>query len=277
MLQRRNYCVRARVHLVPEPDRFLVAFGRWLAWGGTKGVFAKLEGALAKHRGDVICEGAGQGSADGERFGEEEGTLRERYAGLRRQGVSREEFDQIFEAAIKDLVEHEDLVVSIDVENDITRYAAARTDLTLVCRGKLEAADLLDRWKSQLGSTAAVLALIAYIRSELARRKQDKYRATSLASVALKRIQDQEQLHYTDPVSTPHPFIPRDQLRDLVMPHKGATLGGSKARMWDKVVELVEGNANVTVREQEVKGEIWKTWEWSGVGERPIAHVTWEE
>ncbi|ODN96537.1 hypothetical protein L198_04252 [Cryptococcus wingfieldii CBS 7118] len=236
----------------------------------------ELESSLAQHRGDVICEGTGGGS-DGERFGEEEEALREKYAGMRRQGVSREEFDQIFEAAIKDLVEHEDLIVSIDVENNVTRYAAARTDLTLVCRGKLEAADLLDRWKSQLGSTAAVLTLIAYIRSEVSRRKEDKYRAASLASVALRRIQDQEQLHYTDPASTPNPFIPRDQLRDLVMPHKGATLGGSKARMWEKVVELVEGNANVTVREQEVKGEIWKTWEWSGVGERPIAHVTWEE
>lgn len=30
-------------------------------------------------------------------------------------------------------------------------YAATRTDITLGCRAKLEATDLLDRWKSQLG------------------------------------------------------------------------------------------------------------------------------
>lgn len=38
------------------------------------------------------------------------------------------------------------------------------------------------------------------------------------------------------------------------------------------MTELVEGNANVAVREREVRGEVWSTWEWAGVGER---HVTW--
>lgn len=37
---------------------------------------------------------------------------------------------------------------------------------------------------------------------------------------------------------------------------------------------MVERNANVAVRDQELKGEIWKTWEWAGVGER---HVTREQ
>jgi hypothetical protein len=31
---------------------------------------------------------------------------------------------------------------------------------------------------------------------------------------------------------------------------------------------MVEKNANVAVREQEVRGEVWRTWEWAGVGAR---------
>lgn len=37
------------------------------------------------------------------------------------------------------------------LRNDKTSYAATRTELTLACRAKLEATDLLHRWKSQLG------------------------------------------------------------------------------------------------------------------------------
>ena len=80
----------------------------------------------------------------------------------------------------------------------------------------------------------------------------------------------QEHLHYVDPVTTPNPFIPPTQLRDVVMPPKGSTT--SRTRLWQRVQDLVEANANVAVREREVKGELWKTWEWQGVGER---HVTW--
>lgn len=45
---------------------------------------------------------------------------------------------------------HFDLTVC-GFRNDKTSYAATRTELTLACRAKLEATDLLHRWKSQLG------------------------------------------------------------------------------------------------------------------------------
>ncbi|WWD21940.1 hypothetical protein CI109_106428 [Kwoniella shandongensis] len=200
------------------------------------GLAKEMERELAKGRGQVVCVGLGKDDGrkgEGERFGVEESTLRDRFAARRDPKFSKEQFDEIFESALKDLVEHEDVIESIDVQ-----------------------------WKSQLGSTAAVLAAIAYLRAELNKRKQEKYRAEELAQVTLKRLQDQEQLHYTDPVTTPSPFIPPDQLRDLVMPPKGST--ASRSRLWAKVQDLVESNANVAVREREVKGEVWKTWEWAG-------------
>ncbi|KIR75471.1 hypothetical protein I310_00162 [Cryptococcus deuterogattii CA1014] len=208
------------------------------------GTLAKaVEKSLAQHRGDIVCQTLSLDQGEVERYGVDEEALRERFSGQKNSKLGREAFDELFSAAIKDLVEHEDLVVFIDVE-----------------------------WKSQLGSTAAVLLAIAYIRSEVNRRKQEKYRAEELVQVALKRLQDQEQLHYTDPVTNPQPFIPRDQLRDLVMPHTGSA--ASRLRLWTRVLDMVEHNANVAVRDQELKGEIWKTWEWAGIGER---HVTWEQ
>lgn len=71
----------------------------------------------------------------------------------------------------------------------------------------MEAMDLVARWKSQLGcklkhpftitvmanslATAAVLATIAWIRSTMKQRQEEKQRAEELVNVVLKRLQDQ--------------------------------------------------------------------------------------
>ena len=125
-----------------------------------------------------------------------------------------------------------------------------------------------------------------WLRSTILNHKQEKYRAEELVQVVLKRLQDQvsfsscsrgqadiqETLHYADPVTTPNPFIPPAQLRDLVLPPTGSKT--ARNRLWQKVNDLVEANSNVAVREREVRGELWNTWEWQGVGER---RVTWEQ
>ena len=131
-----------------------------------------------------------------------------------------------------------------------------------------------------------MLAFIGWLRSTVLRHKDEKYRAEELVQVVLKRLQDQvsslkwsrmklmsqETLHYADPVTTPNPFIPPAQLRDLVLPPTGSK--SSRNRLWQKVNDLIEANSNVAIREREVRGELWKTWEWQGVGER---RVTWEQ
>ena len=78
----------------------------------------------------------------------------------RQPKFSREEFEAIFDLALKDLVEHDDVIESIDA-NGTSLYAAARTELTLPCAAKLHLIDLLEQWKKQL-----VCGLI-YARSEL--------------------------------------------------------------------------------------------------------------
>ncbi|KAK4686735.1 hypothetical protein P7C73_g3381, partial [Tremellales sp. Uapishka_1] len=206
------------------------------------GLAQEMEKELAKGRGQVVCAGLGKPDGrkgDGELFGMEESTLRETFTARRDPKFSQAQFDDIFEAALKDLIQHEDVIESIDV----------RVDMPLTCRARLEFVDQVQRSKSSLS---------------------EKQKVAELVAVVLKRLQDQEHLHYTDPVSTPNTFIPPAQLRDLVMPPSGSTT--SRSKLWQRVQELVEANANVAVREREVKGEVWKTWEWHGVGER---RVTW--
>lgn len=111
----------------------------------------QIEQRLARGRGQVECAGLGGDASKGlgERYGTTEDILRESLAELRNKVISRELFDEIFDAAVKDLTQHGDVIESIDVDGT-SWYAAARSELTLACRTKLEFKSLLERWKSQL-------------------------------------------------------------------------------------------------------------------------------
>ncbi|WVR04313.1 hypothetical protein IAU60_001313 [Kwoniella sp. DSM 27419] len=83
------------------------------------GLAKELERDLAKGRGSIVCAGIGKDDGrkgEGERFGVDEAALKERFAMRRDPKFSREQFDEIFESALKDLVEHEDVIESIDVK-----------------------------------------------------------------------------------------------------------------------------------------------------------------
>lgn len=81
------------------------------------GTLAKaVEKSLAQHRGDIVCQTLSLDQGEVERYGVDEEALRERFSGQKNSKLGREAFDELFSAAIKDLVEHEDLVVFIDVE-----------------------------------------------------------------------------------------------------------------------------------------------------------------
>jgi hypothetical protein len=45
-------------------------------------------------------------------------------------------------------------------------------------------------------ATAAVIAAIAYVKSTLTHRQQEKYKAEELVAVVLRRLQDQVSLEY---------------------------------------------------------------------------------
>ncbi|RSH85977.1 inner nuclear membrane protein enriched at telomere/subtelomere region [Apiotrichum porosum] len=230
----------------------------------------QIERELAAGRGALVCagmDGEGSGQEVAERVGTREQVLRDAWADRRVTKLSREQFDEIFDAAIKDLEVHGDILTTT-TEDGTVYLAAARTDFTLSCRTKLRAKSLVSRWKSQLASTAAVIVVIYLLMASAEQRRKERARARELVGTVLRRLQDQEYLHYLDPVVTPQPYLPPAQLRDVVLP--ASESAASRARLWARVEGEIEKNANIAVREREVRGDVWKTWEWTGVGNRPI-------
>ena len=116
-------------------------------------------------------------------------------------------------------------------------------------------------------ATIAVLAAIAAVQNRFKTRRAEKYRAEDLAQLVLQRLQHQVRLHSIDPTAAPSAYLPPAQLRDLVLPPQGSV--ASKKRTWERVEAIVNKNANVAMREREVGGEVWSTWEWTG----PVGHV----
>lgn len=173
----------------------------------------------------------------------------------------------MFSRAITDLVAHKELIESID-ENGVSHFTAARSEMSLACQAKLEAVHLLDQWKSQLGGTAAVLVGIYALANRIEAARKEQKQVRGYTDTVIRRLQDQEYRHFTDPVQTPLPYMPPAQLRDVILP--ASMNAATRTRIWTKVEAKTEENANVLVREREVKGDVWKTWEWSALGGRTV-------
>lgn len=100
-------------------------------------------------------------------------------------------------------------------------------------------------------------------RSQLAARREEKARVAKLVHDALELLQGQEMRHHIDPVTTPQAYISSAHLRDQILAdeHHPAT----RIRLWDPVERVVEGNANVRVSLEELRGgEEGRVWTWVG-------------
>lgn len=111
-----------------------------------------------------------------------------------------------------------------------------------------------------------MLGLIFWFTRSIESARHERKRVRAIADTVIARLQDQEYQHYSDPVITPQPYLPPAQLRDVVLPASEGT--ATRQRLWAKVEHEIEKNANVQTSEREMRGDLWKTWEWVGGGNR---------
>lgn len=95
------------------------------------------------------------------------------------------------------------------------------------------------------------------------KRRLEFERNGKLVQIALETLQNQEFAHYTDPVSTPQPFISSIQLRDLLLQEE--TSVSARRKVWEKIEKIVEENANVRANLEEMYGgDELRVWRWVG-------------
>jgi hypothetical protein len=94
-------------------------------------------------------------------------------------------------------------------------------------------------------------------------RKIQSNRVNELAQIALDTLRNQELAHHTDPVRATVPYLPADQLRDLVLQEEPSV--SARAALWARVSAVVEGNANVRANlEETATGDEMRVWRWLG-------------
>ena len=81
-------------------------------------------------------------------------------------------------------------------------------------------------------------------------------------------LKEQEQSHYIDPVYIPYPYLSVTQLRDRVL--NDVESAKERTAIWSGVEDIVEANSNVRVSEAEMRGNIWRAWQWIGGAERLV-------
>ncbi|CAK7264733.1 inner nuclear membrane protein enriched at telomere/subtelomere region [Sporothrix epigloea] len=169
--------------------------------------------------------------------------LKELISEKRSKKMSKEEFDDLWTAAIGD-IESRDEVVSDSSATHAAAYARSR-------------------FRAHRATLARVPALVDLVLDRLATQKElwlydDEFDEG-----------DQQQQDAGDSSFLPDPFLFLPQLRDDVLRTTHSL--AARERVWKHVRAVVEQNSNVRTGQREGRnGEVGRAWEWIG----PIGNVT---
>ncbi|GAW02389.1 Man1-Src1p-C-terminal domain-containing protein [Lentinula edodes] len=227
-----------------------------------------IEALLGQHRGSLLCNAEADmiikdvDGGEARRWGMQVHELKEKM----REGVDPQHvlpnFDDLFNEAVQQLVQWGGVLISEDAKGQ--RYLAHKTaSLSLTCKLTVKSRETWSEWR---GTVAALIVVYLFFYASSSRRSKKKIeskRIASLVQIAIDALQHQELAHYTDPVSTPQPFLSSIQLRDLVLQEEHSVT--VRQKVWEKVEKIVEGNANVRANLEEVYGgDELRVWRWVG-------------
>lgn len=104
-----------------------------------------------------------------------------------------------------------------------------------------------------------------YARTRKAQKEVENKRIAKLVQIALDTLRGQELAYYTDPATSPQPYLSSLQLRDLILQDEHSV--SARSRLWNQVERIVEGNANVRTNLEEIQGgDEMRVWRWVGRG-----------
>ncbi|KAG0006272.1 inner nuclear membrane protein enriched at telomere/subtelomere region [Entomortierella chlamydospora] len=188
--------------------------------------------------------------------------LRSQVEQLKDANISDEDFSQYWERALRELHRRSDKVSFEQGLDGEERIRSLKPQRSLGCRLRQALVGWIIKFKLLfLALASSALGGFAIRAHVLNRRKQGRV-ISGLVQNVLSKLSDQAHYYYVDPVIYPDPFLPQTQLRDaLLMDVSSPT---RRQEIWSKVEAVVERNSNVRTSSQEVRGELYKTWEWIG-------------
>ncbi|MCJ1437933.1 inner nuclear membrane protein enriched at telomere/subtelomere region [Xylographa pallens] len=200
-----------------------------------------------------------------------EPVLKAEVSAKRRKGMTDAEFEKLWEDAIGEILNREEVTDSNSREDGARSHpynphphrlaSSSLARLPLLCALRRRTRLTLARYRLQLGLLTALTTLALYIRARIRRHRADAARIPTLVASTLDRLATQAALHARG--AQPEPFISAGQLRDDVLREEFSLQ--RRDAIWTKVTHVVEMNANVRSNVKEGRlGEVSRVWEWIG-------------
>ncbi|KAJ3733039.1 Man1-Src1p-C-terminal domain-containing protein [Lentinula guzmanii] len=227
-----------------------------------------IEALLGQHRGSLLCNAEASQVIKDEDGGEARrwGISIHKLKEAMREGADPQRallnFDELFNEAVQQLVQWGGVLISEDTKGE--RYLAHKTpSLSWTCNITVKSRDTWNEWRGTVAALSVIFLSVYASSNRRAKKKFESRRIAEFVQIALDALQHQEVAHYTDPVSTPQPFLSSIQLRDRVLLNEHSV--SVRQKVWEKVEKVVEGNANVRANMEEVYGgDELRVWRWVG-------------
>ncbi|KAF2213683.1 hypothetical protein CERZMDRAFT_39412 [Cercospora zeae-maydis SCOH1-5] len=193
-----------------------------------------------------------------------ETALKAAIATKRRKGMSNEEFEDLWTAAIGEISNSEEIVSGSDGSNtESTLRSTSLAALPLACAIRRSLRETLRRYLWQLVGVLILLSSGGYGRYKITSGNETEKRAKQLASLALEKLSYQAALNASEPDVYKENYVSVAQLRDYVLREEFSAQ--RRKVLWQRVQALVEGNSNVRPMVREGRtGDVGRVWEWSG-------------
>ncbi|TIB02689.1 hypothetical protein E3P94_00934 [Wallemia ichthyophaga] len=222
-------------------------------------VAVHLLSTLEKHRGDVTCGNLKRkrGLSDIDAFSLSEVDVYAFISALKDKTISQDEFDDIYQLAVKDLVDNEE-IDTVRRDNGINLLIARNAQISLGCRLRLKLSSIARKWRLEFSTLVALFLGYTFALTKIRRATAEKKRVKELVKYTIEHVRERmvESMH--DPAMAPY-VIP-EQIRDNALAdiHSSA----ERQKLWSRVRSVVESNANIQLKQLEIQGDITDVFEW---------------
>ncbi|KAK2019899.1 hypothetical protein LZ32DRAFT_518443 [Colletotrichum eremochloae] len=230
-----------------------------------KAVADKAVEELRERRAQFECGGS---SADASQSTQtpsiDEEELKAAISVKRSKKMNKQEFDDLWVAAIGDVKGREEVEVANSTSiSDAYLSSSSLARLPIGCALKRSVKLGLARHRLSIGSVIFLISAYFYVRRRYRSHKATVAQVPALVDLVLSRLATQKELGEED-IDDPWLFLPN--LRDDVL--RSVHSLGERDRIWTRVKAVVEQNSNVRTSQREGRsGEVGRAWEWIG----PIA------
>ncbi|KAI9792750.1 MAG: inner nuclear membrane protein enriched at telomere/subtelomere region [Piccolia ochrophora] len=195
----------------------------------------------------------------------DEAVLKKEVGKKRKKGMSEVEFEELWNGALGEIVGREEVASGSDGPHHQLLSSTSLAQLPLGCTLRRSLRLTLAEHRIALSLVTLTLLSLLYLRSHLRALSTRRARVPALVHLTLTRLAAHATHHARDRHAAPDPAVPISQLRDDVLREEFDPR--ERERVWKRVREVVEMNANVRASVRELRGgsgEVGRVWEWIG-------------